>query len=363
MRAILEVVGLEGAPAPADRHVHHPRPDGRRALDGVPEPGLAPLDALIDAGRAYDATHAGFYDAEVAKGSPDDVAAMFFTSGTTGQPKGVVRDNGGHMVALKWTMKNHYGIEPGETFWAASDIGWAVGQELARPGAVVPIRTILSFSEPGGSRCAITSAAGTPSRHSPRAAVQRPVGARPRPRARTRHRRATRPRPPRAALVGEVWAEVHLARQTSPSTTPGRTGRSSGKAGSAGRAPRRSRARERTPPKLQVVEPAELLDGLGGLMRAVRVKLRVAIATCIAAVAFLFMSVPIGHAMKIGDKEVLGHDSQCRSAGGGAPGGLHQSGAGAVPVPRRRLEQRDVAIRGILRAAGRRPPHGRRRAA
>ncbi len=43
------------------------------------------------------------------------------------QPKGVVRDNGGHMVALKWTMKNHYGIEPGEVFWAASDVGWVVG--------------------------------------------------------------------------------------------------------------------------------------------------------------------------------------------------------------------------------------------
>ena len=38
-----------------------------------------------------------------------------------------MRDNGGHMVALKWTMKNHYGIEPGETFWAASDVGWVVG--------------------------------------------------------------------------------------------------------------------------------------------------------------------------------------------------------------------------------------------
>ena len=42
-------------------------------------------------------------------------------------PKGVVRDNGGHMVALKWTMKNHYGVEPGEVFWAASDVGWVVG--------------------------------------------------------------------------------------------------------------------------------------------------------------------------------------------------------------------------------------------
>ncbi|MBD3802384.1 MAG: propionyl-CoA synthetase [Thioclava sp.] len=72
-------------------------------------------------------------------------AYILYTSGTTGQPKGVVRHTGGHLVALQWTMKNIYNIEAGDRFWAASDVGWVVGHSYICYGPLIAGATTVVF--------------------------------------------------------------------------------------------------------------------------------------------------------------------------------------------------------------------------
>jgi propionyl-CoA synthetase len=86
------------------------------------------LEAELDPERDLE------WDEAVSRAEPTPCVAVeatdslyiLYTSGTTGQPKGIVRDNGGHAVALAWTMKHIYDVQPGEVYWAASDVGWGV---------------------------------------------------------------------------------------------------------------------------------------------------------------------------------------------------------------------------------------------
>ena len=116
---------LEEAQFPPEKVIVFPRPQA---------------EATMIPGRDLD-WHELMHAAEPAACVPvdsGDPLYILYTSGTTGKPKGVVRDNGGHAVALKYSMKTVYNINPGEVFWAASDVGWVVGPQLHRLRAADP---------------------------------------------------------------------------------------------------------------------------------------------------------------------------------------------------------------------------------
>ena len=112
------------------------------------------LTADLVAGRdlEWHAAHDGVDEVAPVPVRATDPLYILYTSGTTGQPKGVVRDNGGHAVALQWSMPNIYDVNPGDVYWAASDIGWVVGHSyIVYAPLIAGCSTVLFEGKPVGT--------------------------------------------------------------------------------------------------------------------------------------------------------------------------------------------------------------------
>ncbi|MBI1209104.1 MAG: AMP-binding protein [Azospirillum sp.] len=110
--------------------------------------------AELKPGRDHDwvSSAAAATPAECVPCAATDPLYILYTSGTTGQPKGIVRDHGGHAVALYWTMKHIYNVEPGEVYWAASDVGWVVGHSYIVYGPLLyGCTTVVYEGKPVGT--------------------------------------------------------------------------------------------------------------------------------------------------------------------------------------------------------------------
>ena len=103
--------------------------------------------ATLTEGRDHDwhAFQQGATPADCVPVAGNHPAYILYTSGTTGQPKGVIRPTAGHLVALQWTMKNIYNVDPGDVFWAASDVGWVVGHSYICYAPLIAGNTTIVF--------------------------------------------------------------------------------------------------------------------------------------------------------------------------------------------------------------------------